>query len=454
MKPISSCIVASLLFAFSFELSFAQQEGSLETIAPARPLIPAGDDLANVDCEAVATEVYQRLTANKNLVLEVVEDAINRYSSCAPLVVATAIEATGATTDSSLLKQIVMLGVQLAEDQATDIAQEAVLVAPDSADTVRAAFTEAFDVMAATKEKPPVKEGPKSEWEVRTNTVETEMPTPEEETMVITEPEAAPAADLTVTMDAEVSDAPGDEFTVPLPEPTPKMESSLEVEAEPTIAFVDEEPSADLTLTVEPDFPKEAVLPEPKPLNPSVEPEVAADTTPTVDTMEEAAVEEKMVVGIHAEEAVAWAGEKSAESPIAEGSAVESAPRESTNTLENSEKSFSQTTVRSQEAREPSNPYEAENYETPWQRDVSTTHVPVNMASDYRVGLRETFGHERHRQVGGVSYVQPTRSAIRKVNQTPRSAVKRVIPFSENRKRRSFAASAIVRGVPMSPTNP
>jgi hypothetical protein len=97
----------------------------------------------NIDCAAVGQRVAAAVKANPSDVLTIVEDAMVAYEQCACEVVTAAIEHSNASADT--VKQIVLVAVRNAETQAPAIAECAVGAAPEHADAVRLAFSEAFN---------------------------------------------------------------------------------------------------------------------------------------------------------------------------------------------------------------------------------------------------------------------------------------------------------------------
>ncbi len=105
------------------------------------------DAQLKIDCESVAERVKTAIEGKPNQVLTIVEDALVAYSGCVDTIVITAIETSKA--DADLVKQIVLVAVTTAEDEAPQIAEAAVAAAPDHADSVREAFAEAFEKKTA-----------------------------------------------------------------------------------------------------------------------------------------------------------------------------------------------------------------------------------------------------------------------------------------------------------------
>lgn len=104
----------------------------------------SGRAQSDIDCGPVIENFRQNVESAPSHVLTLLEDAlIANGGHCVPAFVQTAIEASGA--DSETVKKIVFVAVTNAQSQAPQIAESAVSAAPKHADAVREAFAEAFE---------------------------------------------------------------------------------------------------------------------------------------------------------------------------------------------------------------------------------------------------------------------------------------------------------------------
>ncbi len=96
-----------------------------------------------IDCRPVVEQLRKNVESAPKHVLTLLEDAlIANGGHCVPQFVQTAIEASNA--DAQTVKQIVFVSITNAQAQAPQIAEAAVAANPKHADSVRAAFAEAF----------------------------------------------------------------------------------------------------------------------------------------------------------------------------------------------------------------------------------------------------------------------------------------------------------------------
>ena len=96
------------------------------------------------DCSKITKEVRKEIEASPTKVLVVVNEAISKNESCACEIVKTAIEATNATKQPKLVREIVVVAVTAAQKKASIIAECAVASAPGSTSEVKAALNQVF----------------------------------------------------------------------------------------------------------------------------------------------------------------------------------------------------------------------------------------------------------------------------------------------------------------------
>lgn len=106
--------------------------------------IKTGAAQTGVNCRPVVEQLRQNVQKAPNHVLTLLEDAVVANGGhCVGDLVQAAIVASNA--DPATVKKIVFVAITNAPKQAPEIAEAAVAASPKSADSVRAAFAEAFD---------------------------------------------------------------------------------------------------------------------------------------------------------------------------------------------------------------------------------------------------------------------------------------------------------------------
>lgn len=170
---------------------------------------------SDIDCGPVIENFRQNVESAPSHVLTLLEDAlIANGGHCVPAFVQTAIEASGA--DSETVKKIVFVAVSNAQSQAPQIAESAVSAAPKHADAVREAFAEAFE--DNNPRLKPAKPAEQPAWAQENSPV----PEPKNQPKPKPQPKPQPKPDPTPEPPAE----PLSEPIVPVA-PNPKLESPM-----------------------------------------------------------------------------------------------------------------------------------------------------------------------------------------------------------------------------------
>ncbi|MBL9151583.1 MAG: hypothetical protein JNK37_03830 [Verrucomicrobiales bacterium] len=143
-----------------------------------------------IDCRPVVDQLRKNVESAPGHVLTLLEDAvIANGGHCVGSLVKTAIEASKADADT--VKKIVYVAVTNAPKQAPEIAESAVSASPKYADSVRAAFADAFD--EKTPRLKPADPASKPAWEVANSPVQAPAPIPAPAPAPTPKPKPAPA---------------------------------------------------------------------------------------------------------------------------------------------------------------------------------------------------------------------------------------------------------------------
>lgn len=154
-----------------------------------------------IDCRPVVEQLKKNVENAPTHVLTLLEDAvIANGGHCLGAFVQTAIEASNA--DAETVKKIVFVAITNAPKQAPEIAEAAVAASPKHADSVRAAFAEAFD--EKNPRMKPADPAEKPAWEIANSPVTAPKPEPSPAPIPApTMPKPAPAPSTTPAPAAE-----------------------------------------------------------------------------------------------------------------------------------------------------------------------------------------------------------------------------------------------------------